>query len=472
MPTINVNLGQRSNPGRFGPDSAARLVNCYAEDAGAEGKVEFPIYPFSGWTSFATLTGGAGIRAALKLDEDTYYVVSGQKVFKVTSLGAVTSLGIVGSASTVGLVTMVRNRAATPQIGILVDALYYTIASDVLTPYDLAAKPIVGAVSIAVLDGYFVLFTESGSYYLTAVDNATSINVADTAKCESSPDKGVTNIALNRSMVFFSERSIEFWDNTGGAFPFTRTATRNVGCYAGGSVAEVSETLAFIAHDQTVRMLSGYDAQIISTPAVERSIVAESDVTLIRATSWTEAGHSFYQISGTGFTWVYDTKTGFWTERRSVDLDRSRVSVAINTKTRLILGDYASATLYQSSQSDYAEAGDDIIMQVVIPVMHQFPASYAHEETDIDVMTGVGLNSTSPELSNPQLMLDYSDDGGVHFRNERQLDLGVEADRLRRVRAFRLGRSGPKGRNYRIRVSASVARCLMGMAIKVRDLGI
>ena len=55
MPIIPVSLGQRSNPGRDGQDGAARLINCYAEEMGQEGKIPWPVYASDGLVDFVTL---------------------------------------------------------------------------------------------------------------------------------------------------------------------------------------------------------------------------------------------------------------------------------------------------------------------------------------------------------------------------------------------------------------------------------
>ena len=43
MALTPISLGLRSNPGRHEAISAARLINCYAEDVGDEGKIRFPV---------------------------------------------------------------------------------------------------------------------------------------------------------------------------------------------------------------------------------------------------------------------------------------------------------------------------------------------------------------------------------------------------------------------------------------------
>jgi len=102
-----ISLGIRSNPGRDGADGAARLINCYVENAGDEGKAKYPIYACEGFTSFGTVSSGGLTRALLNLDGSTMYGVSGQRIFRVNQSGTCTDMA---AFATSGHVTMARNR--------------------------------------------------------------------------------------------------------------------------------------------------------------------------------------------------------------------------------------------------------------------------------------------------------------------------------------------------------------------------
>lgn len=93
-PPKPVSMGARSNPGRDGAAGGSRLINCYAEDAGEEGKVRLPVYACDGFSLFASsaLSGTGAIRGTLALDDDEGFAVSGTKVLHVTSAGVITEV--------------------------------------------------------------------------------------------------------------------------------------------------------------------------------------------------------------------------------------------------------------------------------------------------------------------------------------------------------------------------------------------
>jgi hypothetical protein len=70
----------------------------------------------------------------------------------------------------------------------------------------------------------------------------------------------------------------------------------------------------------------------------------------------------------------------------------------------------------------------------------------------------------------PVLELMYSEDGGATWSNPRQLAVGREGERRRRIKANRLGMSGEDGRIWRLRMSASVAKGITGMSLDVEKL--
>ena len=55
--TRPLSLGVQSNPGRHPAAGAARLINAYAEDAGEEGVMRWPIWCVEGLALFSNLTG-------------------------------------------------------------------------------------------------------------------------------------------------------------------------------------------------------------------------------------------------------------------------------------------------------------------------------------------------------------------------------------------------------------------------------
>lgn len=473
MALTPIALGSRSNPGRYGQDSTVRLVNCYCEDAGEEGKIRLPIYASDGYTTFASTATNDGVRAMLNLDDSSAYSVVGRGVYKITSAGAVTTLGGISSD---GLTFMARNRASPAQTVILCGGLVYRIQSDTLTQISDADLPTPN--SVTNVDGYFVFTISDGRFFLSGID-ATTIAAADFSVAESSPDGLLVGSRRGRELVLFGPRSTEFHANTGNAdFPFERVQAVDMGCYAEGSVVaatlvrgeSVTDTIILAATDSQgayagVMMLNGYSGVKISSHAVDRAIRGEGSTTNIRAFTWSAAGHTFYAIVGSTFSWVYDTVTGFWHERESYGLSRWRVASAMTFAGMNILGDYASGNFYEIDHATYTEAGEPLIMKVTPPAVHAWPNPMRIAALHVDTIPGVGLNSTNTANSAPQLMLDQSNDNGKTWMAQRTAPIGALGKYKTRVKFMRLGQTKEDGRVFRLSCSAAVVKAITGLAI-------
>lgn len=464
--TVPLAFSTSSNPGRYGYDGGARLINAYAEARGPEGRAQFPLYAIDGLSSFATLTGGAGVRAMLAVD-NLLVVVSGRLVFTVDAGGAAVVAGGLPSDGPVYLA--VNRRNPNPQVAIVCDGIYKVLSGGVLT--EISDPDLPPPLSVTHLDGYFVFIDAIGRLTSTAIDDATDISALDFANAESNRDGGVMVMTRGRELVAFGTRSIEFWTNTGAdGFPFSRANSVDIGTLAGKSVASISQTLAFVASDGTVRILDGYTAQKISNNAVERFIADTEDKTTLAATAWSDRGHSFYALSSPSGTWVYDLSTQFWHERKSYGLDRWRVSCVERFGDQLIAGHYDDGTLYTMSPSTYAEGGDPILWEMRAPVTHAFPGKLLMHRIDLDVVPGVGLATTAAPNADPQIMLDTSEDGGMTFGGERSMTVGGINQRLTTVRSYRFGLVRPTGRIVRARMSADVVRGMMSGAAVIERL--
>jgi hypothetical protein len=418
--------------GRTPEQGGTRLINCFAERAGDEGRVKLPVYAVDGFSQFAevTGTGTGGIRAMLPLSDEALYVVSGSKVAKITSSGTVTLLGNVSAS---GHVTMARNRRETnpgPQIGIATsDGHYYVVAADTVT--EVSLTPLESGVlqSLAFIDGYFVLVFDNGEFFATSIDQATTIDPLKFASAESNPDGLVRGVVRNRDVVLCGTASTEFWQNTGAAdFPFERTTVADYGCYAAGSMANIvyaregssiADTVAFAASDASggymgVCLLDGYSAAKISVPALDRAIIEEPDKNAIRACSWAFYGHVFYCLRAPSFCWVYDLATGLWHERKSVSMNTWRCATAVQFGNKTLLGDAANGKIYALARGLY--------------------------------------DASAPS----QFVLRHSNDGGVTWPVTRTRQISGASDFKQRLRINRLGQSREIGKAFEMSITRAV----------------
>lgn len=479
MTIVPLNIGTQSNPGRYGQDGAARLINCYPEEIGKEGKHPIPVYGCAGLADFATLTDGGAVRCMIDLDA-YLYVVAGRAIYRVDTTGTGGAVPIGGLASD-GHVTMSRNRKnPNPQIAVTCDGISKIIVGS--TVYDIDDSDLSPANSNFFLGGYTVFTHPSGKFSWSAIDETSDIEALDFATAEANPDGLVIGKALGQTAVLLGTRSTEFWALTDA--PFTRQHVIQVGCYAAGSVSEVpivtqtvvTDSLAFAATDRQgayagVCIIENLSARKISNHAVDRAIRDEPDIASITSCSWSDGGHAFYSISGSTFSWCWDSATGQWHERQSYGLARWKVRSVQQFGGGLVAGDYTSNKLYRMSNTIYAEGDDHLIMTVQTPPVHAFPEGLEFLAAYIDVIPGVGLASGAAEAIDPEIMVSWSDDG-INFTAPRLLKLGRMGETIKRAKATRLGQSkrAGGGRTFRFSVSVAVAKGIMAAALDINKV--
>jgi hypothetical protein len=103
--------------------------------------------------------------------------------------------------------------------------------------------------------------------------------------------------------------------------------------------------------------------------------------------------------------------------------------------------------------------------------MHAYPNRICVDRLHLDFVTGVGLNSSDTDESDPQVGLRYSDDGGKSFSAQIAKSLGADGRHETRVTFDGLGVTGRHGRIWELQVSAPVARGLRYAAIEGDVIG-
>jgi hypothetical protein len=135
-------------------------------------------------------------------------------------------------------------------------------------------------------------------------------------------------------------------------------------------------------------------------------------------------------------------------------------------------GDYASAKMYRSDETVFDEGGNLIIAEIVTPPVSMGLNPFILDAVLLDVLTGVGVNSTTDSDANPKLMLDYSDDGGASFGGLREIDLGAAAQRHLPIIERQFGRFDFNGLSFRLRCSARVVKGFLSAQVMARKLAL
>lgn len=420
-----------------------------------------------GLALWATLAGGP-VRGLLRFSAAQAIAVVGGNVYSVTTAGVGTLLGTIGSG--VGVVSMASN-------GILVMIADGTGLWAVNVADSTVAALAYAADDVDFIDGYFV-FNESGSgrYRITGL-YSTVIDPLKFGTAEGSPDPLVGLIVDHREVWLFGRDTTEVAFNSGNAdFPLERIqgAFIEYGCAAVRSIAKMDSSIFWLgANDRghgTVQRADGYQPKRISTHALEFAIASYIRIDDAIAYTYQQEGHSFYVLtfpSGNA-TWVYDASTGLWHERAwrnpvDASLNRHRAQCHMAFAGENLVGDWETGKIYRLDLDTYTDNGDPLPRIRACPHLSADLKWQFFNSLQVDMEAGVGL--TTGQGSDPQAMLQWSDDGGSTWSNEMWAAIGKIGERRTRVRWRRLGKS--RGRGFRVTVTDPVKVIMIGASADV-----
>jgi hypothetical protein len=480
-----------------------RMVNLYPEVI-AEGGLEAAYLQRCPGLRFISTVGSGPIWGEWT-HNNTGYVVSGTQFYSVTSAGVPT---LIGTIDTAGPVSMADNGT---QLFIAADPKGYIYNFDTGVLAEITDEDFPGASTVGYLDGYFV-FSEPNSQriWVTTLFDGTSVDPLDFASAEGAPDNVVGLVVNHREVWVFGTNSTEVWYNSGDAdFPLTRIqgAYNEVGCVAPNSISKLDNSIVWLGQDARgqgiIYKANGYQAQRISTHAVEFAVQGSTDISDAVSYSYQQDGHEFYVINfpEADTTWCFDAATSAWHERRGLfngQFTRHRGNSFANLNGELIVGDYENGNLYAFDLDVYADNG---LTQKWLRRWRALPTGandfkrtaqhalqlvcetgvgltgYADDE-DLLVETGVELLVSSgvplllgnpiTEGSDPQVMLRWSDDGGHTWSKEHWRSMGLLGNSQTRVIWRRLGMTDKlRDRVYEVSGTAPVKVAIMGAELTV-----
>ena len=452
----------------------ARMINLFPEIVPEAGKEPAFLNRAPGLK--LEFTAGIGpIRGLWQLGSNLY-VVSRDKLYKVTPAYVVT---LIGSVTGTGPVSMADNGI---QLFIACNGPSYIYNSLTDVFQQITDPDFPGAVTVGYLDGYFV-FNEPNSQkiWVTALLEGTQIDPLDFASAEGSPD-GVVGIIVDHGQLWvYGTNSIEVWYNSGNAdFPFSRIpgAFNELGCAAAYSLAKMDNGLFWLGKDARgqgmVYRANGYAGQRISTHAIEWHIQQYGDLSDTIGYTYQQDGHSFYVLifPTADTTWVYDVATQAWHERAGFangEFTRHRSNCQAFFGTKIMVGDYQNANVYSFDLDDYSDNGS---IQKWLRSWRALPTGQnnlkrtAHHSLQLDCESGVGLNLG--QGSDPEVMLRWSDDGGHTWSNEHWVSIGKIGEYYRRAIWRRLGMTMKlRDRVYEVSGTDPVKIAIMGAELMI-----
>lgn len=437
--------------------SCESLTNWYVDPAKANAKRPLPVYPPPGLSLWSEIDDAGSIRGLHAFGTDLYVVADNTLYVIDKATKAQTELGAIARA---GAVRMINNGEHVV-IATTVELYAANRADGVLL------LPESNMAGMAYQDGY-VIYAQAGTqrFYISGLDDATTIDALDFSTADAFPDNLVGLVSDHRGLLLFGEETVEGWYNSGdSSFPFARQGGGFIeqGCLASGSIAKAKRRVFFLGNDLTVYAVQGFQAEPITTPDVQKLIADATDPEAAEGFTYTIGGNTFYVLSFADLTLEYNLATGLWHKRKSWGLDRWRASCFASLTRTPLVGSVDDGRIFELDLEAYDEDGDPIEHEMQLPPASGGARDLFFGELFVDVEAGVGL--ATGQGSDPQLMLDWSDDDGRTFGNEMTESVGAVGEYRRRVTFPRLGKS--RSRTFRIRASDPVNFVILGIEARV-----
>ncbi len=465
-----------------------RCVNLYPEmneaGTGKEGEVAH-LLNTPGLTNLIEV-GDGPIRIVHVDPLGAILVGSGDEMYKVSYTGTVWSSSLLGTLNTSNgtmkaASTLLDNGDTVTVFVDGSDSYAYRNLSSVETFDDFAGfsyEQVDDATHVVFIDGFFIYNKANKNTFFVSEWGSFGVDPLSFASAEGDPDNIVGLIANHRDLWILNEKTTEVWVNSGNPdFPFERIQGGFIekGCVAPHSIEKIDGTVFWLGRDHSgygaVYAAKGLQPQRISTHAIEREIQSY-DVDAIAAADayvYSEGGHAFYVLNFPSATWVYDLTTNLWHERaynNEGTLDRHRASYhAFFPQYGLHLaGDYENNKLYQMDDSVAYDDDVAIIRMRSSPHVSSGMKRIFCKSFQLDMEVGVGQDG-GVQGSNPIVMLDYSDDGGHSWSNEKFASAGALGEYKKRVIWRRLGLF--RDRVFRVKISDPINAVLLGAELDI-----
>ena len=328
----------------------------------------------------------------------------------------------------------------------------YTFASDTIveiTDPDFPAN----ANQVVFNDGYFLVSVPGTKrFYISALNNGLSWNALGFASITSAPDNIIGLISANTDVWMFGEKSIEVWEDTGvdATVPYERRegATQNIGTKNPFTIQKMNGQVYFLGSNNdgygVVWRTNGYNLEQISTDVINQKINEVGSSTNATAYTYQEKGHYHYVITipSINITFSFDASTGLWHEKAFWNItsgayDRHRSTYQTFAFGKNYIGFNGNNILYEIDPDHYFDDTDLIRRVRSGSHLHAENKNIRYNKFEIEFERGQGL--TVGQGSEPQIMLNYSNDGGFEFTTEDWVGAGKIGEYDKRARWHELG---------------------------------
>jgi hypothetical protein len=334
--------------------------------------------------------------------------------------------------------------------------------------------------TVAYLDGFFLFDrADSDQFFRSDLLDGTAYDSTAFATKESKSDWVQAVVNVKQVLHVLGDKSSELWSNQSAAnFPFQRVpgGTIDRGVIAPHALAQEDQGLFLVGDDRIAYRFAGVQPARISTHGIEREWQRYTSVSDCFGVAYGWNGHKFVVFTfpteqvplGDTGSWAFDISTGLWHEKLSYDINGTPLgrwcgNCVIEAYGKVLVGDAFSGKIGYLDDTVQTEFDRPMRAVAVSPGYDAGGKRLFSSSLEIDMETGVGISSG--QGSDPQVMLEVSDDGGRTFPSGEipWASLGAMGQYKTRVRWMRLGSTEPGGtRVYKVTISDPVKRTILG----------
>lgn len=470
MPRIELNFADGFYVSQSSLLIDKRVVNAYPVIPQADALSKRALLRTPGIKQFAD-SGSGNSRGGIVFTNGIPYRVIGNSLISTNVNGVITNHGTITGVSDVSITSNGINIAIQDPTG---NSYFFTPSTGILELNNTAAFLSFGqARTVTFKDGFYIYTTDSIFFTSSpkTVNDGKDFNALDFADAEISPDKIVAGHNNHNQLYILGENTIEVFQtiSTSG-FPFQRIpgAMIQKGCAAIFSVVEFDNGFLFLGGDvgeqPAIWKALGSSIQKISNSSIDQLLQKSTteEISNTRAFTYSQNGSFFAVFTIGDNTFSYDATTSAlsgkneWHERQTgitngVGFQPWRGIHGLKAFGKILIGDDRSGKIGELDFNTLTEYGDNVERFFTTkPFSNQGDDIFSHE-IELIMQTGVG-DETTP---NPQIRMDYSDNGGRTFSNEIPQSIGAVGKFNTRVRWTRLG-SIPRDRMLRFKMTDPV----------------
>ena len=334
-------------------------------------------------------------------------------------------------------------------------------------------------ISVDFHDGYFLFpKADSNKWFISDLRDGLAYNALDFASAESDPDNLVAITPLNGLVYVFGSRTVEPYQNVGGAgFPFERISSgiQQKGCLSAKTLVEVNGSLVWIGSGEYeqpgIYITNGGLPEKISTASVD-SLIFSGGIDKVRqsfAMKHAEKGNVIITFTVPDVcTICYDTATGTWFRRQSLDRFYNpqpwRVTSIVDAYSVLLVGDELSGKIGLLSEDVFYEYGEEIRRFFTTPTIDNGGKPFSVYQ--LELVAESGTNPISGQGSAPIVRLSVSYDGGRVYTPEISRMMGSIGQYRYPISWPALGRF-PRSACFRIDISEPIKIVFVKLEVEI-----